>query len=168
VSAVTSVAKTVASTGVRAATTAARAAKTVAVAPVKYTWQGAKYVGGKAVDAGKWVGGKVSAGAQAAYGFGKDLVNKIGNLACKVISSDIGSVALVAGAAASGVPPQVGVAGAGVGKQICGGSPEQAAAQAALLEQQQQDKFPLLLVAGGGVAALGLIYYLTTRKKGRR
>jgi hypothetical protein len=124
------------------------------------------YSAGKAyvtapIKAAKYVGGKVSSGAKAAYNFGKDVVKKVGGLACKVLSSDAGSAAAVAGAAAAGVPPQVGQIGASVGKQLCNGSPEEAAIQAAALEQR---KFPTLLVVGGGAAVLGVLY-LATRSK---
>ena len=126
-----------------------------------------KWVGSTAASAGKWVGSKAYGAGSAVYGFGKDVINKIASLACTVISSDMGSMAVVAGAAAYGVPPQVGMAGAQIGKQLCNGTPEEAAAQAAVLEEQRRKKFPTLLVVGGGAAALGILY-LATRKKARK
>lgn len=134
---------------------------TIASAPGA-VWDGTKWVGGQIKDAGKWVGSKAYGAGETVYSWGKSAVNAIGSLACTVLSSDLGSTAVVAGAAAYGVPPQVGMAGAQAGKSLCGGNTKGAAPPPP--PPPPPKKFPTLLVVGGGVAALGVLY-LATRKR---
>ncbi len=51
-----------------------------------------------------------------------DVVDAVGNLACKVASSPLGPAAGAAASVAAGAPPEAGAAGAVIAQNICGGS----------------------------------------------
>ncbi len=61
-------------------------------------------------------------GAERLYEAGKDLVDKLGDLACGVVNHPAGSAAAAGGAAAYGVPPEAGAIGVELAKGICGGA----------------------------------------------
>ncbi len=61
-------------------------------------------------------------GAKKLYDAAKDVVDKLGDLACGVMSHPAAGAAAAGGAAAYGAPPQVGAVGVGVAKEICGGA----------------------------------------------
>ncbi len=79
-------------------------------------------------------------------------VNDLGNLACGVLSSDVGQIGAATAAAAAGVPPQAGVAGARVAAQSCGHAPPPAATVAA-----RSSLLPLAIIGGGGLLAILLM-----------
>lgn len=78
---------------------------------------------GKAIIAGpkKLVELGVKAGEKL-YEAGKDIVDRLGDLACGVVSHPAAGMAAAGGASASGVPPQAGAAGVDIAKGLCGGA----------------------------------------------
>lgn len=101
----------------------------------------------------------VASGASTAWGWGKTAVNKLGSLACAVVSSGAGQVAAGAGGAALGVPPQVGMQGAQVASGMCAKGETPAATQQQLFQPERPAW--ILPVAIGGV---GLVAILLLRK----
>lgn len=61
----------------------------------------------------------VSKGGTKGAQWARDGVEKLGSLACGVVSSDLGVAAAAGGAGAAGVPPKVGAQGAQIANQVC-------------------------------------------------
>lgn len=78
-------------------------------------------------------------------------LNDLGTLACQVFTTPAGQIAAGGAAAAVGVPPQVGVAGAGIAAQSCGQPPP------APVMPARPSILPYVLLAGGGIVAVALL-----------
>jgi len=88
-----------------------------------------------------------------------EALDELGNLACDVLNAGGGVGGQVAGAgaaAAAGMPPQAGVAGASIAKSACGKPPPPPPPVVA------PSILPMVLLAGGAVAVVAL---LTQKKK---
>lgn len=120
----------------------------------------------------KSAGGAISSAASSVVNFGKSVAGNIGGLACQALSSQLAPMAAGAGAAALGVPPQLGAAGVSIVQKLCpGGKPsasmstaELAALQQLLQKQQLAQPQPSQMsavvpvaVGGGLLAALALL-----------
>ncbi len=58
-----------------------------------------------------------------AFNAAKDLLEELGDLACKALNTEGAGMVAGAGAMAMGAPPQVGTTGADIGKGLCNGPP---------------------------------------------
>ena len=80
---------------------------------------------GKGIFAGaKKLAELAAKGAVKLYEYGKDAIDKLGDLACGLVNHPVAEAAAAGGAVASGAPPQVGAMGVGVARGICGGADE--------------------------------------------
>lgn len=96
----------------------------------------------------------LQATADVASGAGQAVqagLNDLGNLACQVFTTPAGQIAAGGAAAAVGVPPQVGVAGAGIAAQSCGQPPPPP------VMPPHPSILPYVLLAGGGIVAVALL-----------
>ena len=66
-----------------------------------------------------WAAKKIAGAGGRGAEWAKEGVEKLGSLACGVVSSDLGVAAAAGGAGAAGVPPQVGAQGAQIANQVC-------------------------------------------------
>lgn len=90
-----------------------------------------------------------------------DLLEGIGDLGCKLVSSDAGQFAAAGGAAAYGAPPQAGLMGAQVAAGLCAGDTTDAPPYV-----EPEKPFPIVPVALGGAALLAVV--LIASQKGTK
>ena len=117
-------------------------------------WSTMKDVVSAPLTGTKWVAGKGWSAAKQGSSWAKDAASKIGSVACRLVQTSAGKVGAAAGSAAMGAPPEVGMIGAQVAGELCGGNqvgPPGAPLPAA------PSAFPIVPVAIGGAALLGVL-----------
>lgn len=96
---------------------------------------------------------------KTAASWGESAISTLGAMACGVLNSPVASAAAGGAAAAGGVPPQVGVSGAGVAKGFC----KQEQVPAATQPELHAPGMSKVLLIGGGVAAVATLAILLRR-----
>lgn len=105
----------------------------------------------------------VEKGAQKAWEWGKQAVDKLGELACGVMNNPAAGVAVGAAAASQGIPPQAGMAAVEIGKGFCNQSDTPPVPQPQLMQPQSYGPPKWLLPVGLGTAGLVVVVLLARR-----